>query len=119
MISGERAMLHKLISVCCSSGVKPVSRVPIFRRPSGSISASGQPVRPFIAPFQLARRVNCALSIAQSSQKSSEIRHICACRLAWAARDTGVSPGDMLSTIGRPERVMAVAMASISGAWAS
>ena len=69
--------------------------------------------------FQFSSRTNCASSIAHSSQKSSEMRHICECRRAWGPRTTGVSPGDMLRIIGRPLRSIARRIASISGTCAS
>jgi hypothetical protein len=69
--------------------------------------------------FQFSSRVNWASSMCHSSQKSSEMRHICAKRRTCSARLTGVSPGDRLSDIGRLVRWMARWAASISGAWAS
>ena len=118
MISGDRVIAHSVISVRCSSAVNFVSRSPSARRPSGSMSGSGQ------APgrrhgFQFSSRVNWASSIFQSSQKSSEMRHICAYWRTCSPRITGVSPGDRLSTIGRFVRTIARCAASISGACAS
>ncbi len=47
MMSGERKMLHSVMTVRCSSGVRRLGEPPAEsvsrRRPSGSMSASGQP----------------------------------------------------------------------------
>ena len=116
MISGERAMDHRVMTVRCSSRVKRVERRPRSSMPNGSMSASGQcPGPPNSA--HLRNRSNCSFSAGQLSQKSSLMRHRLACRLTCSAAASAVSPGERLSTIGRPVRSMAFRTASISAWW--
>ena len=120
-ISGERKMLQSVIRVRCSSFVKRVirslprsARMP--RRPSGSISASGQ-APAWMKGDQRLHTAKCSFSCSQLSQKSPTVRHI----LAWAATcdasARGVSPGEVLNTILRPERSIARRIISTSGLW--
>ena len=81
------------------------------------MSASGHV--PFFPAYSAQSRVksNCFRSSFQSSQKSSEIRHICAYFSKNSASERGAGPGEMLSTIGRPVFRIARLNAFISAGW--
>ena len=106
-ISGERAMAHSDINMTCSSLVKFVvcGRPPSLQRlesvPSGIMSASGQCPGPRKG-VQASSRANCGLRSCQVSQKSPETRQRLALRSMCAPWLTGVSPGEVLKTMGRP-----------------
>ncbi len=112
-------MLHKVMTVCCSSAVNfvdapPPSTLVTRSFPKGSMSASGQVS--FLPTNCAQSRVksNCCRNSFQSSQKSSEMRHICAYFSKNSASESGAGPGEMLSTIGRPVFLIARLSAFIS-----
>ena len=110
-------MQNSVISVTCSSRENFVQPLficgPTWIAPSGSMSGSGQCPAPMYAD-QRWQMSNSCFSSGQLSQKSSVSRH----RLAWVATcgpaSSGVAPGEVLSTMGRPQPSMAWRMASIS-----
>ena len=114
MMSGDRAMLQSVIIVCCSLRVKLLFHLPIPRTPSGSMSASGKCPGPMNRDHLL-QRSNCSNNNCHLSQKSSLMRHIFACCETCGASATGVSPGEVLNTIGRPVASIALRIASTSG----
>ena len=74
----------------------------------------GEVARPAMQASTCGSRSNCSSSAGQLSQKSSLIRHMLACRMTCSAASRGVSPGERLSTIGRPVLSIALRIASIS-----
>jgi len=121
-MSGDRAMTQSVKTVTRSAGVNPSSRgvprsarMPI--RPRGSMSASGHPPSPANGA-QRASLAKLASTSSQRSHKSSHTRHIVACerRCSACARERS-RPGERLSCIGRPQRAIARAYASMSADW--
>lgn len=121
-MSGDRAMTQSVKTVTRSAGVNPSSRgvprsarMPI--RPRGSMSASGHPRSPANGA-QRASLAKLASTSSQRSHKSSHTRHIVACerRCSACARERS-RPGERLSCIGRPQRAIARAYASMSADW--
>ena len=120
-MSGDLAITHSVKSVICSSVVSRESRgsprsarIPI--RPRGSMSPSGHPVGPACGA-QRAKRAKFASTSSHRSHRSSQIRHIVACSRRWSRRVRDRSrPGERLSRIGRPQRVIDPENASISAA---
>ena len=120
-ISGERNTLQSVISVYCSSRVKRLRRssprsARMPRRPNGSISASGK-APGWMCGAQRLHTSKCSFSCSQLSQKSPTVRHILTFAAMCLASAMGVSPGEVLNTILRPERSIARRIISTSGLW--